>query len=107
MAQKINFKAFKEASDVQKFLETQLPIGVATPTDVFSFLDARRLEHSELINHTEPIDPIGEKSFEQIIFSSAPAKRVGWIFKAGWYIQFHFNHQRLAEIEVHKDAIAL
>lgn len=107
MAQKTNFKAFKEASDVRAFLEAQLPIGVSTPTDVFSFLDEQRLEHSELISHTEPIDPLGEKSFEQIIFSSAPAKRVGWIFETNWYIGFHFNQQRLAEIEVHKDAIAL
>ena len=107
MRQKMNFKAFKEASVVQKFLEAQLPIGTTTPLDVFLFLEEQKLEHSELVDTSEDTGTIGEKPVEHFIFSKAPAKRLGWIFEANWYIEFHFNHQRLAKIEVSKQAIAL
>ena len=44
MSKKINFKSFKEAVEVQKAVETYLPIGSATPIDVFSFLGRRNCD---------------------------------------------------------------
>jgi hypothetical protein len=105
MTEIINFKSFKQASDVQAFLEARFPIGIATSTEVFSFLEEQRLEHSGLIDNSEYIGTIHQIPFEYTISSAAPAKRIGWLFEAYWRTQFHFNNQRLAKIEVLKSGV--
>jgi hypothetical protein len=105
MRQRTNFKAFKEADDVRKFLEAELPIGVATPIDVFSFLGEQQLKHSGYIDNSRFIGTVAEKPFEHTIFSGAPAKRA--IFEFWWNIEFHFNDQKLVKIDVHLTGLGL
>ena len=97
---KVNFKPFKQASDVREYLESQLPIGTATVIDVFSFLGEQELRHSGLADNSRMVPGLNPLPFEQTIYSSAPAK--GFIFRAYWVIRFYFDNQMLAQIEVHK-----
>lgn len=99
--EKINFKAFEHKSDLQRFLESQLPIGVANPIDVFSFLGEQNLRHSRFVDNSEAASS-RLLPFEHTIFSSAPAKRIGWLFEAHWNIRFHFESHKLAKVEVDK-----
>jgi hypothetical protein len=105
MRQKTNFKAFKEAENVRKFLEAQLQIGVARPIDVFSFLGEQELKHSGLIDNSEDVGTVYEKPFEHTIGATAPAK--GFLFEFSWSIEFHFDNQTLVKIDVYLTGFAL
>jgi hypothetical protein len=107
MRQRTNFKAFKGAEDVRKFLEAQLPIGVATPIDVFSFLGEQHLTHSGYINTSRYVHSAKPEPFGYIISSAAPSRRIGWLFEAFWHIRFYFDDQKLAQIEVERTGIGL
>jgi hypothetical protein len=113
---KINFKSFRQAIDVEKFFEQHLVLGSATPEDVFLFLDDLGLRHSDLIENSKFIhqvfsyqsDPdIRPSPYEYHISSIAHARPTLFIFENRWMIYFHFNNNKLAEIEVELASVGL
>jgi hypothetical protein len=110
---KVNFKRFKSPAEVRDFLKKQLAIGVATPDDVFTFLDDLGLRHSELFDNSRSFGGRFNSSgnlevkpflslYEQHITSGARARSTLFIFSNQWMLFFHFNSGKLAEIEVEK-----
>jgi hypothetical protein len=101
MNQKINFKSFKTAEEVQSVLEAHLPLNQATVIDVFSFLGEQGVEHSGLVDNSKYGDII-TKGYQHIIGGGVKLPRWKWLFEAVWRFDFYFNDGKLVKIEVKK-----
>jgi hypothetical protein len=109
MSNKVNFKRFKNPEEVRSIFTSRLILNESRLIDVLLLLGdmGLRFHKSEgsyegIRNGKRIVSP-----YEFRIIADVPAKSDFFIFANYWRIIFHFEQEKLAEIEVDKYDVSL
>ena len=126
----VNFIEFEDAEKLRQVLETHLPVGSATISDVLLFVEENKLQHSSLLRDTNNFvghpptkhetylsaitsAPKGFKTFfrlsnwKNILKYSIQLWRILLEFGNHWSMHFYFDNDILSEVDVWRSITSL